>query len=185
MTLLQVINSGLNLIEQRTILNLEEYIDLVDDLDRVIRWRAYTPSDKTFQELTSSGNLSKIRNDSIKDRLLELDQINARITTKREHVRYEYNTYIYNSYFHEEELFKLIDFQKYIASEDWIEEYNQFTDDELKAMIENTIRTINLKPFKNAVKMTLVNSKVLIEIYNEKVDRINILDIEIDREINN
>ena len=54
--------------EPQTMEDLERY---TDTYERVFIWNTFVPNNNTYKELLSSGNLSFIKNDSIKNRLLE------------------------------------------------------------------------------------------------------------------
>lgn len=76
-----------------TIEQLEEFDKL---LWNVFGWTSFTPRTNTLDELISSGNLNIIKNDSIKFYLLSTKDINERIIIYREHMRREYDNYLYD-----------------------------------------------------------------------------------------
>jgi hypothetical protein len=59
-------------------------------------WWEFVPNNNTFEELISSGNLQLIRNDSIKNLLLDLNKENAELISTRDHIRREYEHYLYD-----------------------------------------------------------------------------------------
>ena len=83
----------LNTEAPKTIEDVQEYTDIYE---KVFIWNTYLPNNNTFKELLSSGNLSLIENDSIKNALLELDKSYASITTGEEHMRREFEAYLYD-----------------------------------------------------------------------------------------
>jgi len=59
-------------------------------------WWEFIPNDNTFQELISSGKLNIIKNEQIKDYLLKLSKDNEQIVVDRNHMRREYDQYLYD-----------------------------------------------------------------------------------------
>ncbi len=62
----------------------------------VFGWREYIARTNTLEELTSSGKLSILRNDSIKTNLLRLEDMNRFESTMSEHMKREYHEYLYD-----------------------------------------------------------------------------------------
>jgi len=69
-----------------------------DRYELVFVWFAFVPNNNTFKELLSSGNLSLIKNDPIKNGLLELDKLYANISSTEHHMRREYEAYLYDTH---------------------------------------------------------------------------------------
>ena len=63
---------------------------------KVFGWRSYSPRTNTLDELISSGGLNKIKNDSIKLYLLSIKEKNGIVVIYREHMRHEYENYLYD-----------------------------------------------------------------------------------------
>jgi len=62
----------------------------------VALWYEFVPNNNTFEELRSSGNLQLIKSDSIKNLLLDLNKENEELVSTREHMRREYDYYLYD-----------------------------------------------------------------------------------------
>lgn len=77
---------------------IEEVQVYTDRYELVFVWYAFVPNNNTFKELLSSGNLNLIRNDSIKNGLLELDKLYANISNTEYHMRREYEAYLYDTH---------------------------------------------------------------------------------------
>jgi hypothetical protein len=77
----------------KTIEDAKEY---TDKYEQVFFVKAYVPYNNTFKELLSSGNLSLIKNDSIKNALLDLDKMYADISIIEHHMKREFEEYLYN-----------------------------------------------------------------------------------------
>ena len=61
----------------------------------VYTWQKFFQIDNTFQELTNSGNLSIISNDSIKNGLLNLETLYKKLKYEEEHFRYDSEVMLY------------------------------------------------------------------------------------------
>ncbi|MGB5646915.1 MAG: DUF6090 family protein [Muriicola sp.] len=58
-------------------------------------WQKFTQHDNTFQELTNSGNLALISNDTIKNGLLNLQALYKKLKNEEEHFRYDAEVLLY------------------------------------------------------------------------------------------
>ncbi|WP_179345537.1 DUF6090 family protein [Winogradskyella ursingii] len=76
--------------------SIEDAKAYVDNYETVFRWNTFVPNNNTFKELLSSGKLSLITNDSIKNQLLELDKFYADISINEDHMRREFQDYLYD-----------------------------------------------------------------------------------------
>ena len=65
------------------------------DIVNVYTWQKFFQIDNTFQELTNSGNLSLISNDSIKNSLLNLETLYKKLKYEEEHFRYDSEVMLY------------------------------------------------------------------------------------------
>jgi hypothetical protein len=75
---------------------IEDVKNYTDEYENVFIWQDFVPNNNTFKELLGSGNLSLIKNDSIKNSLLELDNFYARISSGEYHMRREYEKFLYD-----------------------------------------------------------------------------------------
>ncbi len=78
--------------------SIEELQVYTDRFELVFVWYVFVPNNNTFKELLSSGNLNLIKNDSIKNGLLELDKLYANISGTEHHMRREYEVYLYDTH---------------------------------------------------------------------------------------
>jgi len=74
---------------------LEDLNDLSNNLLNVYIWKKFYQINNTFQELTNSGNLALISNDSIKNSLLNLDAMYKELKGEEEHYRYDTELLLY------------------------------------------------------------------------------------------
>jgi hypothetical protein len=70
--------------------------DFNSDAVNVYTWTRFFQANNTFQELTYSGNLAIISNDSIKNGLLNLESIYKKIKYLEDHFRYDAEVNLYN-----------------------------------------------------------------------------------------
>ena len=61
----------------------------------VYTWSKFFQNNNTFRELTNSGNLGIISNDSIKNGLLNLDSVYKKLKSEEEHFRFDAEILIY------------------------------------------------------------------------------------------
>ncbi|MBO3116101.1 hypothetical protein J4050_05045 [Winogradskyella sp. DF17] len=73
--------------------------NLSKDVYSTINEERFTPNNSTYNELASSGNLSLIENDSIKQLLLDLEELYKNNLFGIEHEAFEYKEYINKSLF--------------------------------------------------------------------------------------
>lgn len=91
-----VINSSLKVMKMEAPGSLDELKEVNKEFIIIHFWDQFIPNNNTFQELTSSGNLSLIKSDSIKDLLMSMEALNAEIVSARNHLRRDYEHYIYD-----------------------------------------------------------------------------------------
>ncbi len=85
----------------------QEVADLVaynKDLWHVFQWPVHHANDNSFKELMNSGNLFKIKDNTIRQELLKLNAIYEQLAETREHLRYEYHEFLY------EEMVEVVDY---------------------------------------------------------------------------
>lgn len=80
----------------------------------VYSWRKFNQSNNTFQELTNSGNLTLISNDSIKTMLLNLESQYKLVHAEEEHFRFDSEVLLY------EPLYRLLDTNPVVDNFTWV-----------------------------------------------------------------
>ncbi len=108
--------SSFKLLKLPSATSKKELITLDSLYWNVFSWTSFIPSTTTRQELISSGQLSLIQNDSIKALILILNQENDRIVGAREHMRREYDHYLYDRSIANKSINSLFDFEASIKS---------------------------------------------------------------------
>jgi hypothetical protein len=99
---------------------------------RVFGWRSYSPRTNTLDELISSGGLNKIKNDSIKLYLLRIKEKNGLVVTYREHMRHEYDNYLYNRSAQIFNSSRFVNYEQSLAQRKLI--FNTLSDNELQTL---------------------------------------------------
>ena len=61
----------------------------------IYTWQTFFQINNTFQELTNSGNLTLITNDSIKNALLDIDSQYKKLKAEEDHFRFDTETLLY------------------------------------------------------------------------------------------
>jgi hypothetical protein len=89
-------NAARELIELAKTKNVSDVFKLDSLYTTVALWWEFVPNNNTFEELRSSGNLKLLRNDSIKNLLLDLNKENEDLVSSRNHMRREYENYLYD-----------------------------------------------------------------------------------------
>jgi hypothetical protein len=125
-------------------------------------WKTFIPSNNTFKELSSSGNLNTLKNDSLKYYLLELDKMYVEIANYEHHMRREYEQYIYDVAIPKTDILNFFDFEQ-------IPEYGKLKKIDLakiapgqvKKMEEEIVWLLNNKTLRNAMRLSVMNNRLL------------------------
>jgi hypothetical protein len=62
-------------------------------------WQKYYQNNNTFQQLVNSGNLAIIRNESIKNELMNLELLYKKMKSDEDHTRYDFEGYVFKPFF--------------------------------------------------------------------------------------
>lgn len=74
---------------------LHDLSDFAFHTTNIYIWKKFSQHDNTFQELTNSGNLALISNDSIKNGLLNLEALYKKLKNEEAHFRYDAEVLLY------------------------------------------------------------------------------------------
>ena len=165
-----------------TIEGVQEY---TDRYEKVFVWTAFVPNNNTFKELLSSGNLSLLKNDTIKNSLLELDKMYATIASGEDHMRREYEAYLYDPHVNNTTSLSFFDLSKptyglpdRLTSQDIPEAVHAklITDAQWQHQDET---------FKNGLRLAMMNNGFLAGIHKDLVhyirNMIAVIEVEIAR----
>ncbi|MCW8980862.1 MAG: DUF6090 family protein [Altibacter sp.] len=147
-----------------SIQDVEEY---TNRYEQVFIWNTFQPNNNTFKELLSSGNMSLITNDSIKNALLELDKRYAEIATGEEHMRREFEAYLYDTHVENIAALGFFDLKKPaygFPARLRIEDIPRSQHDKL---IEDARWQHNNEVFKNGLRLALMNNSFLAGIHKD------------------
>jgi len=78
---------------------IEDYEAFNSHTINIYTWRKFFQINNTFQELTNSGNLALISNDSIKNTLLNMETLYKVLKDEESHFRFDSEQLLYNPYF--------------------------------------------------------------------------------------
>ena len=170
-TLLKIANSG-------RVENVYE----VDSLYWTIGiWWEFIPNDNTFQELISSGNLNIIRDERIKKSLLKLSKENEQIVVDREHMRREYDKYLYDQMVSTISLLKSKDPDQFTDDwESWFYSNRAVINDNKEGLIQEYEKLLNNPIFVNGVALAGGNSVYLVSSYDRVLNDVSLLIQQID-----
>ena len=154
-------------------------LDLVDfnfHAVNVMIWFPFTQHDNTYRELLNSGNLALISDKKIKNDLQDMQVGFKNIAFIEGEMQQDYESYLYDVYFTMADLNKNIkQFEAYIDP-------NSNADATKLSKSEILDLLKNLK-FKNGVRLSKYNSKLLIDEYNEMIKTTKNIITRIDDEL--
>ena len=164
---------------------MDEVVNYTDQYENVFYWSDFVPNNNTFKELLSSGNLSLITNDAIKNALLEIDKFYATISGQEYHMRREFEKFLYDRSVENTESVALFDkseprygFPKRLTINDIPQSQHQ-------KMLEDVQWLYNDQTFNNGLRLALMNNGAVAEIHKNMVENVNNLLQLIESEINN
>ncbi|MCS5491326.1 DUF6090 family protein [Algoriphagus limi] len=160
-----VINSALRVMKIDAPATMQELREVNDDFLKIHYWYEFTPNNNTFHELTSSGNLSLIRNDTIKDLLMSMEVLNAEIVQNRNHIRRDYEHYIYDELAYYEWL-PLINLDTLGLKNESIP-IMEISEDRFEALCKEAGEIMNNKVIRNGWTLAIANNAYMIELYQE------------------
>lgn len=99
--------------EGRPLTNLDEFNNHTVN---IYTWRKFYQINNTFQELTNSGNLAIISNDSVKNTLLNLETHYKKLKYEEEHFRYDAEVLLYEPSYGVLDLNPVVKKYTYLAS---------------------------------------------------------------------
>ena len=145
----------------KTLIQLKAFDSLKES---VFGWRSFTPRTNTLDELISSGGLNKIKNDSIKLYLLSIKEKNEIVIIHREHMRKEYDNYLYNRSSQFLSISPFIDYEQSFAQRKMI--YYTLSDKELQKLTAQAAIFLNDITIQNGLKLAIRNNSALVGAYN-------------------
>lgn len=122
-------------------LNIAQFVSFI--------WRTHDPKNNSFIELKSSGKLSTIQNNEIRQQLLDLDSRYVQLDNLEEHLKFEYHDFLYQENINTIEYDLMFNaFKK-----------KQFSHNDSIALIENLEAIKGNKRLKNAYVLSTYNNR--------------------------
>ncbi len=149
-------------------------------------WWEFIPNDNTFQELISSGRLNLIEDESIKKSLMKLSKDYDQIVVDRNHMRREYDQYLYDQMVSSINLLRTKNPRDFNDQwETWFFSKREVIA-ENEALLKNQYEELLNNPiFINGVVLAGGNSVYLVSVYDQVLQDISELIKKIDASILN
>ncbi len=144
------------MLDFKTLETASDVLALEQTIQQVYARVSFIPTNNTYKELISSGNLNYITNDSIKDNLLELDKIYVSIALFENHMYREYEEYLYNVSVFNGEMLNLLNIQKTVAT--GILAYNEPSQIPIDTTIPDYNNLLKKKEYRNGLKLSAMNN---------------------------
>jgi hypothetical protein len=170
----------LNITFPKTIKDAKSYTEIYE---QVFYWKYFIPNNNTFKELLSSGNLSLIKNDSIKNALLELDKQYAEISNIEHHLRREFEQYLYDISIKNIAGLSFWDTSKPVYELPTLLKIEDIPESQHKKLIADVQWLYNNQIFNNGLKLAMMNNSGLVNIHKNTGQYITQLLKLIDEEI--
>ena len=177
-------NAARELIELAKTKNVSDVFKLDSLYTTVALWWEFVPNNNTFEELRSSGNLKLLRNDSIKNLLLDLNKENEDLVSSRNHMRREYENYLYDQKNSLVNFLDVNDPERIKNIIDWYYPNKESVKKNAEKLKEQYRLLFNNTSFINGLALTAGNILWLIdEDYNKMQETVNKLIKLIDKEL--
>ncbi|MFY9242775.1 MAG: DUF6090 family protein [Polaribacter sp.] len=170
-----------HLLDFKPLETAKDVITLETTINQVFTRNVFIPTNNTYKELLSSGNLNLISNDSIKDYLMELDKMYVAIHNHEYHMYREYEEYLYNITVFNVHAINLIDLQKTAAK--GILVLNEPSQIPFETLIPEYKILLQKKEFINGLRLSIMNSITLKNIHERMIIHLKKLDTLIQNEI--
>lgn len=159
-----------------------DIFELEGTIQTVFWWTTFIPTNNTYKELLSSGNLNYLKNDSIKNYLLELDKKYVAIDNAEHHMRSEYDKYLYDPSILNGDMLNVMDLQLSAENgEIMLKDSSQIVVDEI---IPQYQRLLKNKIFINGVKLSIMNNIFIENFHVELKDHLQKLNQLIQDDLN-
>ena len=148
-----------HLLDFKTLETASDLLTLENTIQQVFERKTFIPTNNTYKELLSSGNLNYITNDSIKEYLLELDKMYVSIDNMEHHMYREYEVYLYNVSVANVAMLNLFDFQKTAKNGAFV--FKDPSEIPFDTLIPQYKRLLEKKEFRNGLRLSIMNSIAL------------------------
>ncbi len=159
------VTSALELIKMDPIKSLQGVIKVDSLVFNVWIWYTFQPRSNTQQELISSGSLNIIKNDSIKNLLLNIKQTNENIAVVREHIRREYDMYLYDPSIYNRENFPMVNMETINIYTKTID--TMVSTKEKNRFIKESNFILNNATIHNGLKLAIMNHRYMLTLFGD------------------
>jgi len=171
---LGILNAAQELLNNAKLHQIDDVYKLDSLYISVAIWYEFVPNNNTFEELISSGNLQLLKNDSIKNLLLDLNQKNEQLVSDREHMRREYKNYLYDERVKQINFLDVNDPSKVKTVLDWFYPRAEIVAENKIKLQRNFKRLFNNTTFLNGLALAAGNNLWIVEEeYNRMLNDIN------------
>lgn len=147
---------GVKILNFNKLETVQDLFEFEGAIQTVFWWTTFIPTNNTYKELLSSGNLNFIKNDSIKNYLLELDKKYVFIDNAEHHMRSEFDKYLYDASILNGDMLNVMDLN--LSAEESkivLKQPNQINVDKI---IPQYHRLLKNKTFINGLKLSIMNN---------------------------
>lgn len=163
----QKVENALTLLEMQTVPSNEEQMkQYMSSIWQLFGWSTFTPRTNTVDELIGSGNLSILSDDSVKFYILTIKQMNEELIPIREHMRREYEHYLYDRSNITQPVIIGYDPRSIVA--DKFSEF-QMSEDEIKTVSKQVGNFLNDLSIRNGLTLAALNNSGIVGLYKEMI----------------
>jgi len=148
--------AGVKMLNFKKLETVTDVFELEGTIQTVFWWTTFIPTNNTYKELISSGNLYYIKNDSIKNYLLELDKKYVSIDNAEHHMRSEYDKYLYDVSILNGDMLNVMDLQ--LSTEKSTIILRDPAQIPVDIIIPQYQRLLENKTFINGLKLSVMNN---------------------------
>ena len=172
-----------NLLDFKTLETASDILLLENTIQQVFQRRIFIPTNNTYKELLSSGNLNSITSDTIKDYLLELDKMYVSIANMEYHMYREYEEYLYNTTVTNVTAINIFDFHK--TAEKGTHVFKDASQIPFDTLIPQYKILFEKKEFINGLRLSIMNSIGLKIAHTKMIVHLQKLKSLIESDLNN
>jgi hypothetical protein len=174
--------AGARLLNFKKLETAQDIFEFEGAIQTVFWWTTFIPTNNTYKELLSSGNLNYIKNDSIKNHLLELDKKYVAIDNAEHHMRSEYDKYLYDPSILNGDMLNVMDLQ--LSAENGDITLKDYTQISVETIVPQYYRLLKNKTFVNGLKLSIMNNIFIKKMHLELTDHLQKLDQLIQDDLN-
>ena len=161
---------------------VEDIYLFISNIGTTMGGNNFTPNQNTFEEMKSSGKLSLITNEYIKQRLLALDEQFIRIEGGEAHVQREYEEYLWD------EFVNVVSYGDYFVRKTFREKFeltidSAFIEANEQKLLREANQILGNSRFKNGLYLYELNYVYLNSVFKETKTMVEELIEQIDQEI--